>query len=430
MSRYFLTSIVLFVLLSLSGCKPTETVTPDANDASAPQLRLGSAGLATDILIDQTTTTPEKRFAKRGDQIVFLVTATDPESGIKNIVLDVTKNKQCGDTATNQPEAQTVPAPQSNGQFPVTFAKQYNLDIAQLRGGCADISGLNFTIRASAENGAGKVTNLQPASITSFGVRVGTLNLWNPQNFPDSQFVTWGTNIGPLVDVMLLTEVRDERTARLFADAAGMANLRVYTDVAIISRMPLSNFEQHTINPPSGTLTSRESHILSGKLTVAGQPIQFVSTHYGIRDDDTRSLGAHEQSVGRKQATEKILSIIAPAPAITIVGGDLNAYSGYGPQDHDGDYDKPNATPDWVGFTWEVQELYRNDFEDGYVYLGLTKQQFCSNSRIDYILSRGPITPTRFDACSGLGGPSDHPLVTTTFESGQPPCGGPNSVCL
>ena len=64
--RLSLISVVLS-LLSQQACDRTATVIPDPSqpDNSAPALQLGTAGLKSDISLNETSTAAEKRLAKR-----------------------------------------------------------------------------------------------------------------------------------------------------------------------------------------------------------------------------------------------------------------------------------------------------------------------------------------------------------------------------
>ena len=94
-------------------------------------------------------------------------------------------------------------------------------------------------------------------------------------------------------------------------------------------------------------------------------------------------------------------------------GGDLNAYSGVGPQDNDG----LPGTPDFVGSASEIDFL-RTRFSDPFIRMNLGNGDHCSNQRIDYIMSSGPYVPVKYETCFDAT-PSDHPFVLITFEAGD-----------
>ena len=103
---------------------------------------------------------------------------------------------------------------------------------------------------------------------------------------------------------------------------------------------------------------------------------------------------------------------VSGTPDLVVVGGDLNAFAGSGPQDHD---DDPN-TADSTGSTAEL-DLLKASLLDPYVYLA--GPSHCSNKRIDFILVQGAYIPTAYEACFSEATPSDHPFVLVTFEAGD-----------
>jgi hypothetical protein len=105
----------------------------------------------------------------------------------------------------------------------------------------------------------------------------------------------------------------------------------------------------------------------------------------------------------RLQAAQAILDLLPPAPAVSVVGGDLNALSGVGEQD------PPGANP--------AITLLLGGLTDVYAALGVPQQSCSSPNRIDYIMFRGPYLPTGYDSCQDSA-PSDHPFVLATFTAG------------
>jgi endonuclease/exonuclease/phosphatase family metal-dependent hydrolase len=206
-------------------------------------------------------------------------------------------------------------------------------------------------------------------------------------------------------DVLLLTEVEDRRRAELLASAAGMAYVVVLrdsdTDTAIASRAPMRNAQRLTIDPP-GRLQSNDSNILSAETDLGGYPHQVVVTHWGIRDANDVLFEPWKSSPSRLQAVQAILGSLTPQrTAIAIIGGDLNAYSGIGPQD------QPGAT---VEVTW-----LSNEMKDAFATLGLPNDAHCSNQRIDYVFVRGPYAPFKYEACFSEAEPSDHRFILVTL---------------
>jgi hypothetical protein len=327
--------IPLVIAGFMVGCKTTPTVpnpSPTSSDATPPLLKLGTAGLKKDILLTQNSTAAEQRRAKRSDEILFVATAEDAESGIRSVTLDITLSVHCGQVGTNQTFSITQDAPANTGTLPIELSKSYAFNVAQKRAGCREIpSSVSLSIIAVAENGMGKTTQIHPGRISSFGpdtLRVATFNLYWPGNHPDSTFQRWGQQLGAKADVLMLTEVLDQRIAELIANAAGMAHVVKMNggDVAIASRTPLYNVQTRVIDP-AGRLTSNDSNILSVQSDIGGFPHQFIGTHWGIRDANDVLMGADTSSPSRLQAAQAIVSMAPVTSKLVFLGGDMNAYS-------------------------------------------------------------------------------------------------------
>ena len=279
-------------------------------------------------------------------------------------------------------------------------------------------SKVSVSVVAIALNGIGTQTTLPLAGVESFGpdeLRVATFNLYAPGNHSDAIYERWGQELGAKADVLLLTEVIDQRRAELVANGARMPHVVKMQggDVAIASRAPIYGFQSRTIDPP-GTLTSNDSHIFSVLSDIGGFPHQFIGTHWGIREANDVQAPAHLFSPSRLAAANAILALVPTSAGLVFVGGDFNAYSGHGPQDHDGD----STTPDFVGFTAEVAALMQRFF-DPFVELNVPNEAHCSNQRIDYVLGLGQYIPKKYEACFTQASPSDHPFVLVTFEAGD-----------
>ncbi len=416
---------VVSAFVFLAGCTSVPTVpipAPSQRDATPPALRLGSAGLKKDLLLTQASTAPERRRAKRGAEVVLVATADDPETGVKSLTLGITQSVNCGRTGQNQTFSETLAAPANTGTLPTRLTKSHTVNVAGLRARCGNgPSSITVSVTALAENGVGQTTTLPPAHVSSYGpdvLRVGTFNFYAPGNHQDSTYERWGRELGAQADVLLLTEVLDQRRVELVATAAGMPHVLKSGDgdVAVASRAPLYNVRTRKIDPP-GVLTSADSNIMSAHSDVGGAPHQFIVAHWGIRDGDGDALrrGAHQSSPWRLQAAQAMIDLMSTSNIPIFAGGDFNAYSGFGPQDHDG-----LPTPDFVGSTAEV-DLIRSKFTDPFISMGLANDSFCSNSRIDYVLVAGAYYPVKYDTCPFFSQalPSDHPFVLTTFEAGD-----------
>lgn len=366
-----------FVIAACIGCNgapPVPVPGPGAIDTTPPLLRLGSAGLRKDLLLTQDSTAPQERRAKSTDDVFLLATATDSETGVRQVDVLGELRLVCipstGDRLVTivDPIAETNTAPSGGDTLPGELARQFRLQVAPQRARCprdTRFYELRLELKAEAENGVGQVRRLPAAVVSSFGpdiVRIGTFNLYRPGNHPDAVYVRWGQTLGRLADVLLLTEVEDRRRAEVMASAAGMPYVVVLresdSDLAIASRAPLRDVQRRVIDPPS-RLASNNSNILYAQTDLGGYPHQVVGTHWGIRDADDELFPPNRSSPSRLRAAETILELLVPPPAIGIVGGDLNAYSGLGPQDHDDD----SSTPDFQGSTTEV-DLLRGSLTD------------------------------------------------------------------
>jgi endonuclease/exonuclease/phosphatase (EEP) superfamily protein YafD len=338
--------------------------------------------------------------------------ASDDQSGIVAVGLDGLMTIECipaiGNNIVRIGEPISVSRDTGGMSVPLRSSVFHGVTVADEISRCPSSTRfyqLSVSVVARARNGAGLDTTLHEARIRVFGpdqLRVGTFNLYNPGNFPDSQFVTWGTEIGKVADVVLLTEVRERRVAELIGTAAGRPYVVSYDDLAIVSRAPLRNVKQRRVDPGPGRLGSRFSHILSAESDLGGFPHQLVVTHWGIRDANDQLVPPETSSSGRTQAANEVLALLTSDDIPVIVGGDLNAYSGQGPQRVPG-----------VG-TSEVQVL-AGRLTDAFAAVGAADDAHCSDQRIDYLFSRGPIAPMSYTACFPFATPSDHPFVAVTY---------------
>jgi len=412
------------VLLSLS-CTHKDSVPvpgPTITDSTPPLLRLGSAGLQNNFELTQDSTEPQSRRVKSTDDVVLLAVATDSETGVRRVSLSGEIRVACisragYDLPIVDPIDETEVIPPDQSTLPVTLAKQYRVQVSAQMARCPShkrFHSLRVRVKAQAENGLKKIRNLQTAVINSFILRVGTFNLSRPANPSDDQYVSFGTVFGSIADVLLLTEVEDLRRAQLIASAAGMNHVVALrdkdSDLAIVSRTPLRNIERRTISPPSA-YPSGNSNILSAMSDIDGAPHQLVVTHWGIRDAGNVEVYPWTASPFHLAAATTILGLLSPAPQISIVGGDLNAFSGVGPQDPDSD----PSTPDIAGGVPAI-DLLRVNLTDTFSAL-LPNATHCSNQRIDYVFIRGGgYVPSAYEACYSNPFPSDHPYVLVTLE--------------
>jgi hypothetical protein len=281
---------------------------------------------------------------------------------------------------------------------------------------------MTVSVTASTENGVGQKTTLPVGRVSSSGpdvLRVATFNLYAPKNHPDDTYRRWGRELGSKADVLMLDEVLDLYHANLVANAAGLAYVQKMSngDIAVASRTPLYNVQTRVIDVP-GRLTSSDSHILSVQTNIDGVAHQFIAAHWSIRDGDADAdqRPPHVSSPFRLQAARAMVGLMSSANIPIFAGGDFNAFSGVGPQDHD---DNPN-TPDFVGSTAEV-DFMRTTFTDPFIALGAPA--YCSNKRIDYVMMAGAphYFPVSVESCpfAAMASPSDHPFVLTTFEAGD-----------
>ena len=161
-------------------------------------------------------------------------------------------------------------------------------------------------------------------------------------------------------------------------------------DVAVLSRAPLRDPQERIIDQP-GRLSTNDSNVFTVLSDLGRFPHRIIANHWGIRDADQLML-AHQSSSGRLMAANAVIELAGPpGDALTFIAGDMNAFIGAGPQDHDDDQN----TPDWVGSTIEM-DLLRARFGDPFTVLG-GGSPYCSNKRIDFVLAQGaPSVVTRF----------------------------------
>lgn len=417
-----ISTIALVIVCFAAGCEHNPSVPVGGSDGTAPLLELGTIGLKKDILLTQASTVSESRRAKKTDEILFLATAEDRESGIKHVTLEITLSTVCSGTASSQVFTESYFTPANASTLPVKFSKQYAFVVGPERAKCglhpAAPSSVTVTVTATTENGAGTTTRIKPAIVSSFGpeqLRVATFNLHSTVGYPDSTYETWGRILASKADVVMFTETPDLRRAQLLANAAGMGFVEKMSngDIAIASRTQLYAIQSNMINPP-GPSDADHSNTFTVKTNIDGYPHQFIGTHWAIRDANNVLSPAQVSSPTRLQAAQDAIAFAFPSSTVIFLGGDMNAFSGFGPQDHD---DNPN-TPDFVGSTDEINRLY-TWFSDPFVTMNLDNASYCSNKRIDYVMWKGPYVPVKFEACFPESGPSDHPFIVVTFVPGD-----------
>lgn len=412
------TLLGVFAITLLASCqRPPVAPSPD-QDATPPMIRLGSAGLKKDFLVTQNSGSEEKRRAKLSQDVIVVATAEDNESGIQNVTLSVTVAQACGSTATNQTFSLSEPTVPDSAPNPVRRSASYTIRPSTLRSGCSQVpSWASVSISAIAINGIGNQSGTPAATVASYGpdrLRVATFNMYQPGNHPDSVYERWGRELASRADIVILTEVPDFRRATLVADNAGLPNVLLMSgaDVAVIARGALHSPLSKVIDRP-GRLSTNDSNIFNVIADIGGYPHLVIGNHWAIRDGDSL-FGPHENAPGRLEAAQAVLDFAAASgtPDLVVVGGDLNAFAGSGPQDHDGNLN----TPDWTSSTAEL-DLLKASLLDPYVYLAGSTH--CSTKRIDFVLVRGAYIPTTYEACASEAAPSDHPFVLVTFDAGD-----------
>jgi len=232
-------------------------------------------------------------------------------------------------------------------------------------------------------------------------LNVATFNLHHPANPSDDVVRHWGREFGSRTQILFMQEAHDHRRGRLLAEASNLPSFEAHEDVAIASIYPLGDVVRHTVMPPRGKLASRGSYIIAARVILPAGPCWVVSTHWGIRDDDDRIVEAWNSAPYRVQAARKILEIIGPPENDAIVGGDLNAFSGHGPQQ------QPGATQEVT--------ILRESLVDPFTALELPNEVHHSNARIDYVLSRSLYGPVFYNT-DFFTDPSDHPFVLVEFS--------------
>lgn len=368
-------------------------------------LHLGSGGLRADIDLDQTSTQPVSRRAPRAGSILLRAEARDAESGVARLELHGDLVIECIPTGSNAivriRDPIAVDRTSGPTSFPITLSGSYAFTVADQIARCPATTRfyqLSVALTATAKNGAGMEQRLPEARVRAFGpdqLRVATFNLYNPGNHPDSQFATWGTAIGNVADVVLLTEVPARRRAEVLAGAAGMPYVgtlqdNFFTDVAIASRFPLRDMTRLRVSSgPRGN----DSNILSAMSDIGNFPHQFVVNHWATRDADGVDGGPRVSIAGRLDAASAVIGLLATDDIPIVVGGDLNA----------------------LAETAEVRQFTTTGLSDAFVALAAPPEAHCFDRRIDYLFSRGPMVPSSYDGCEAFASPSDHPFVVVTY---------------
>lgn len=384
-------------------------------DSTPPSVRLEAFGALHTLHLDSATSPVAGAIrARSDDKVKFTVTARDAESGVRRVHIGGFLDSVCIPTTGNnlvtvrEPVGElAVPAGSPEG----VVVHRFQVDVAARRAACpasTKFYELKGELTATAENGKGAVTALPKVAFTSFGhdiINIATFNMWNPGNHPDATYTWWGSQLGRRATALILNEVPDMRRARLVADAAGLPHVYFYSGTAIVSEGPIRNPQRHTVDPP-GNLSSNDSVILSVETDLGGYPHQIIGMHWGIRDAGDELFGPDRSAPGRREAAQRALDMLNPAVPVAFVGGDLNAYSGVGPQR------QPGVS------TAEV-DLMRTVLTDPFISLTQPDDRHCSDQRIDYVMFRGPVTPRRYQACFTEASPSDHPFVIVTFEAGS-----------
>jgi endonuclease/exonuclease/phosphatase (EEP) superfamily protein YafD len=382
-------------------------------DATAPTLTLEAFGALHALKVDSAVPgTGGTVRARSDDKVQITVRAADPESGIGRVHVGGYLDSVCVPSAgsnkvtVREPLGELVTA---SGSPEGLMVHRFQVDVAARRAACPASTRfyeLKGELIASADNGRKATTTLPAVGFVSFGpdiVSIATFNMWQPGNHPDATYTRWGQQLGRHANALILTETPDLRRAQLVADAAGLPHVVFFNDVAIVSQAPIRDVKRHRVDPP-GNLTSNDSIILAAQTDLGGYPHQIIGTHWGIRDANDELFPAERSAPGRIEAAKKIVEMLDPSVPVTFVGGDLNAYSGVGPQ----------RVP---GSTAEV-DLLRGALTDPYIAMSEPNDRHCSDQRIDYVMFRGPVSPIRYSACFPEAGPSDHPFVLVTFSAG------------
>jgi endonuclease/exonuclease/phosphatase (EEP) superfamily protein YafD len=407
------TVLVATAAFVLCACQGPDVSNPDPGDTSAPSLTFASVGLQHDVVVAPGGVAALRLRATDGIQL--LSQATDDNSGINEVSirgrLEVICNPHSGANKIVITEAVDQTTTRKDGSsHPSSLTAAFPLSGADQRSKCpagSSFRELTGSLTASASNTAGLVSQLGPLSIRSFGpdiIKVATFNLYRPGHHADSVYVTWGQYLRDKADVILLTEVEDLRRAELLANAAEMENVVQYRDVAIASRGPISNVYRYTVDPPFSRLESADSKLMVAETNLGNYPHQVAVAHFGIRDAGDKLFEPWRSAPGRLEAAHRIIDEIETRNSADppIVGGDFNAYSGLGPQDH------PGATD-------EVTTL-RNRFTDPITVLNVPDADLCGGHHIDYILANG-YAPTSYKNDCSASSPSDHPMVLAVMEA-------------
>jgi endonuclease/exonuclease/phosphatase family metal-dependent hydrolase len=200
----------------------------------------------------------------------------------------------------------------------------------------------------------------------------------------------WGQRLYRKADIVFLTEVRHAPHVRFLAqpDISGLQYYAMlqepfYTDVAILSRYPLSDVRPIRID---------RHNILAAKVMIESISHLLIAVHWYTGSMTYQS---------RREAAQRMLELIRETNSPAFVAGDLNVSSGYGPGGSLG-----SSVPEYLMLASELWDVYQ---------LILPQPPYCSDQRIDYIFFKGDYEPTEFNACLNAA-PSDHPFVIASLK--------------
>ncbi len=430
-----LRSSLLSIIALLAACQTAPPEPPEVPqipvyvDPTPPSVRLQTEGLRHNVVLDQTAKRGMLRRVRSSDQVRFVATGADRETGVRQLglqgevrvnCLPVQNPKYLKASADKMlarmepiheelvPQVERVDAVEL---LPRRLRHEFVIVVGAERGKCPPNRFLDMTLTLTAEsvNGQGQKSRSKPAVLRFFGpdqIKVGSFNAQGGFEYSDTEYLRWGATLGRQVDVLLLGGMPDPRRVELIATMAGMPHVALLrddkTDLAIASRVPLDSIKRQVIAPP-GELESRQSKILSANAIMDNYPLQFVAVHLGLHDANDHYMGPEVSSPARQMAAQMMLDMLAKTPEPAFVGGTLNAYSGRGPQFQPGSK------------TAEI-DLLLGRLLDPFILLASPDSAHCSTHRIDYLMTNGSYVPTGYEACFPEAVPSNHPFILVTFE--------------
>ena len=228
-------------------------------------------------------------------------------------------------------------------------------------------------------------------------LKVGTFNGYQ-SNLPKEAgavLARWGRELISRADIVFLQEFRNSDHIRTVAAAAELDYTWIphpeeYSDVAILSRYPLTSMTSHSV--PRATIVDATANI-------DGVEHRLLGSHF-----TTGQVPPWESVPDRVTSAQKVVELARADNRPTFFGGDLNTCP------------YPREAGECLSADGTAPE-YRAIAEWFYDAFRLSDADSPQGNRIDQIHVRGPYDVAEYRRFIGADvEPSDHPFVLVTFE--------------